>query len=131
MTLALLPRHVTLAYGERAAAKEVSMSGVPSDITVDRGTGRSLSVRLGGADTDPLVLYMHGSPSSRLDVDDLHARSLRCGVRLAAMDRPGYGRSTFQPFTFATIAADAAAVADELGAARFAVYGFSTGAATL
>lgn len=105
------------------------MSGPPSDITVNRPRGRSLSVRLAGADSGPLVLYMHGSPSSRLDVDDLHERSRRRGVRLAAVDRPGYGRSTFEPFTFASIAADAAAVADELGAARFAVYGFSTGVA--
>ena len=105
------------------------MSDLPSDISVDRGSGRSLSVRLAGADAGPLVLYMHGSPSSRLDIDDLHERSLRLGARLAAMDRPGYGRSTFEPFTFASIAADAAAVADELGASRFAVYGFSTGVA--
>lgn len=105
------------------------MSGPPTDVAVDRGDGRSLSVRLAGADDGPLVVYMHGSPSSRLDVDELHDRSLRRGVRLAAVDRPGYGRSTYETFTFASVAADAAAVADALAAPRFAVCGFSAGGA--
>lgn len=99
----------------------------PHDITVHRPGGRSLAVRLAGAPSGPLVLYMHGSPSSRLDIDFLHGRSARRGIRLAGMDRPGFGGSTFEPFGFASVAADAAAVADELGADRFAVVGQSSG----
>ncbi|HET7180599.1 MAG TPA: alpha/beta hydrolase [Candidatus Limnocylindrales bacterium] len=104
------------------------MPSLPTDIRVDRD-GRSLSVRLAGAAAGPLVLYVHGSPSSRVDVEYLHESSTRRGVRVAAIDRPGYGHSTFMPFTFRSVAADAAAVADHLAAETFAVYGFSTGVA--
>ena len=100
----------------------------PRDIDVDRGPMRSLRVRIAGADVGPLVLYMHGSPSSRLDVDYLHARSARRGVRLAGVDRPGYGGSVYETFDYASVAADAAAVADHLHAPRFAVFGQSSGA---
>ena len=100
---------------------------LPRDIAVVRPAGRSLGVRLAGAEAGPLVVYMHGSPSSRLDIDYLHERSARRGIRLAGMDRPGYGRSTFDRYDFSTVAADAAAVADQLGAPRFAAVGQSSG----
>ena len=50
------------------------------------------------------------------------------GVRVVTIDRPGYGRSA--PHTGRRLAdwpADVAAVADELGVARFAVTGMSAG----
>ena len=103
------------------------MTNEPSDISVERGGGRSLAVRLAGAATGPLVIYMHGSPSSRLDVDYLHERSARRGVRLAGIDRPGYGRSTPERFDFQSVAADAVAVATHLGAPTFAAFGQSSG----
>lgn len=103
------------------------MTNEPSDISIERGGGRSVAVRLAGAAAGPLVIYMHGSPSSRLDVDYLHDRSARRGIRLAGMDRPGYGRSTFERFDFQSVAADAVAVAAHLGAPTFAAFGSSSG----
>ena len=50
-----------------------------------------------------------------------------CGVRLVSFDRPGYGGSTPAPFGLASVAADAHAVADGLGVARFATLGLSGG----
>lgn len=97
------------------------------DIDVARGSARSIRVRLTGAPDGPLVIYMHGSPSSRLDVDYFHVRSARRGVRVAGIDRPGYGGSTYQHFDFAGVAADAVAVADHLGVHEFAVMGQSAG----
>jgi pimeloyl-ACP methyl ester carboxylesterase len=49
-------------------------------------------------------------------------------IRLLSYDRPGYGGSTPQPDrTIANGAADVAAIADELGIGRFAVWGVSGG----
>jgi pimeloyl-ACP methyl ester carboxylesterase len=97
------------------------------DIDVARGNGRSVRVRLAGAPDGPLVIYIHGSPSSRLDVDFLDTRSARRDVRVAGIDRPGYGGSTYQRFDFTSVAADAVAVADYLGVHEFAVMGQSAG----
>lgn len=98
------------------------------DFDLDRDGGRTIRVRTAGADAGPLIVYLHGSPSSRLDIDDLERRSEAHGIRLAAFDRPGYGGSTFAPFDFASIADDVYAVADHMGAETFMVVGQSSGA---
>jgi pimeloyl-ACP methyl ester carboxylesterase len=50
------------------------------------------------------------------------------GLRLVSYDRPGYGSSTPHPGrTVGDAAADVLAIADHLGAARFAVWGHSGG----
>jgi pimeloyl-ACP methyl ester carboxylesterase len=102
--------------------------GQPYDIDLPRGD-RGLRARVAGSETGPLVIYHHGSPSSRLDIDYLHERSARRGVRLAAFDRPGFGGSSPQRFDLRSIAADAAALADHLGATEFRVMGQSSGVA--
>src|SRR5215471_7561770 len=96
------------------------------ELDVDRG-GRVLRVRDAGDPDGTVVMYFHGTPTSRLDVafaDDLAAER---GVRLVSFDRPGYGGSTPAPFGLASVAADAHAIADELGVAQFAVLGLSGG----
>jgi pimeloyl-ACP methyl ester carboxylesterase len=98
------------------------------DRDLARGDGRTVRVRTAGADAGPLIVYLHGSPSSRLDIDDVDDRSRSRGVRLAAFDRPGYGGSTFAPFSFDSIADDVYAVADHAGAETFMVVGQSSGA---
>ena len=72
-------------------------------------------------------MYFHGTPSSRLDLCFGEQLAAECGVRLVSFDRPGYGGSTPAPFGLASIAADAHAVADELGIAGFATLGQSGG----
>ena len=72
-------------------------------------------------------MYFHGTPSSRLDLCFGEQLAAECGVRLVSFDRPGYGGSTPAPFGLASIAADAHAVADELGIAGFATPGQSGG----
>jgi pimeloyl-ACP methyl ester carboxylesterase len=99
------------------------------DVDLVRDQGRILRVHAVGADDGPVVVYLHGSPSCRLDVDVLHERSRDRGVRLAAFDRPGYGGSSPAPFTFASVADDVAAVVEHLGADRAPVVGQSAGAA--
>jgi pimeloyl-ACP methyl ester carboxylesterase len=99
------------------------------DLDVERPSGRRVRVRHDGRRGDPLVVYFHGSPSSRLDIAFARGRSDRLGLHLAAFDRPGYGGSDFDRFTLSSVADDAVAVARALGYDRFAVLGFSSGAA--
>jgi pimeloyl-ACP methyl ester carboxylesterase len=89
--------------------------------------GRVLRVRDAGEPDGAVVMYFHGTPSSRLDRSFGEQFAAERGVRLVSFDRPGYGGSTPAPFGLASIGADAHAVADELGMARFATLGFSGG----
>jgi pimeloyl-ACP methyl ester carboxylesterase len=95
----------------------------------ERPLGRRIRVRHEGHRRDPLLIYHHGSPSTRLDISYVEERSTRHGIHIAAFDRPGYGRSDYHPFTLESLADDTVAVAEALGRDRFAVLGFSSGAA--
>jgi pimeloyl-ACP methyl ester carboxylesterase len=96
--------------------------------------GRTLCFAEWGLPDGQVVLSLHGTPGCRLlgsrridnDFDDL-MRSL--GIRLITYDRPGYGRSDRLPGRcVADCVQDVAAVADALGADRFAIEGSSSGA---
>ena len=106
---------------------EASLSA--ADVHVNRAGSRRVRVRHEGRGRDPLVVYFHGSPSSRLDLEFGRGRSEQLGIHVAAFDRPGYGGSDYHPFTLASVAEDAVAVAAALGYERFAVLGFSAGSA--
>jgi pimeloyl-ACP methyl ester carboxylesterase len=73
------------------------------------------------------VLYFHATPGSRLDMAFADDVAADLGVRIVSFDRPGCGRSTAAPFGLASIARDAAAIADELGIDWFATLGQSGG----
>lgn len=96
------------------------------EVEVDRG-GRVLRVRDAGDPGGAVVMYFHGTPSSRLDLCFGEELAAGRGIRLVSFDRAGFGGSTPAPFGLAAIAADAHAVADELGVARFATLGLSGG----
>lgn len=74
------------------------------------------------------MIYLHGSPDSRLarHPDDDFTASM--GVRLIAVDRPGFGHSHPHPNgTYGSLAADLGVLADELQLTRFSVLGWSAG----
>jgi pimeloyl-ACP methyl ester carboxylesterase len=96
------------------------------ELEIARG-GRILRVRDAGEPRGSVVMYFHGTPGSRLDLGFGEQLASGCGVRLVSFDRPGYGGSTAAPFGLASIAADAHAIAGELGVARFATLGMSGG----
>ncbi len=74
----------------------------------------------------PLVLHNHGGPSSRFEARVFAAAARELGLRLLCLDRPGMGGSDPQPGRgWGDWAADLQAVADALGAGRFAVTGWS------
>ncbi|HJR26071.1 MAG TPA: alpha/beta hydrolase [Acidimicrobiales bacterium] len=70
------------------------------------------------------VVYLHGTPDSRLarHPDDGIAR--RLGIRLVAVDRPGFGSS---PLDAAPLGPALGQLADHLGIDRFALLGWSSG----
>ncbi len=94
---------------------------------------RQVHFRRGGE--GPVVLLLHQSPQSSLEMEPLIAAWSRT-FTLIAPDSPGYGWSqplqmTGQPTTTASIDDFAAATlefADALGIGRFGIYGFHTGA---
>lgn len=76
------------------------------------------------------VFLLHGTPGSRLLYPPHVADADSKGIRLIGHDRAGYGGSSPNPQRrIADEAEDVAAIANELGLERFAVWGFSGGGA--
>ena len=88
--------------------------------------GRSLDHVVTG--DGPLVISIHGTPQGHELAPELVAAAGEVGVRVAAYARPGYADSTRRPGrTVADCVPDVLALADALGAERFAVVGASGG----
>jgi pimeloyl-ACP methyl ester carboxylesterase len=74
------------------------------------------------------VLYLHGTPGSRMQITGpLSAVAAQLGLRLVAPDRPGYGDSSFVQYRVVDYPAMIARFADSLGIGRFSVVGTSGG----
>ncbi|MEA3054611.1 MAG: hypothetical protein QOD30_43 [Actinomycetota bacterium] len=98
------------------------------DVDVVLPDGRSVSCAELGDQAGAPVIYLHGTPSSRLDLVFKDAALRRRGLRVVSIDRPGYGRSTIAPgLTLVDCARDVGAVATVLGFDRFGVLGISGG----
>ena len=89
--------------------------------------GRSLHTYDTGGDGFP-VMWNHGTPNLGAPPEPMFAAAERLRLRWVSFDRPGYGGSTpHRVRTVASVAGDAAAVADSFGIGRFAVAGYSGG----
>ncbi len=74
------------------------------------------------------MFYLHGTPASGLLDPRWEPEAQRQGIRLIGYDRPGVGLSSPLPGRrVADVVVDLAALADQLGASRFAVMGLSGG----
>lgn len=90
--------------------------------------GRRLCYAEYGSPGGTPVLYCHGFPSSRREALLLEPAASRIGLRLIAVDRPGYGRSDYQSDrTIPSWADDCRALFDALGLERVGVVGVSGG----
>jgi pimeloyl-ACP methyl ester carboxylesterase len=89
--------------------------------------GRRLSYTESGAPDGVPVIFMHGTPGSRLLSAIFHDEALSCNVRLICPDRPGYGNSTFRRGSLVEYVNDLVELADALALDRFAVVGTSGG----
>jgi len=104
------------------------MTDGAADRVLRLADGRALGFRIyGDADGTPL-LFLHGTPGSRLKFVIGHETGKELGLALVAPDRWGYGLSDVpaKP-SLVTFAADMAALMDYLGYRRFAVGGISGG----
>lgn len=97
--------------------------------------GRTLTLDDAGDPDGVPVLFLHGTPDSRLARHPDDGLAEACGVRLLAVDRPGYGGTspTAGPWSAgwpAAVSADVATALDNLGIERCAVLAWSGGALT-
>jgi pimeloyl-ACP methyl ester carboxylesterase len=97
-------------------------------IFVRSADGRQLAVRVSGNPTGHPVVYLHGTPGSRVGPFPRGRVLYELGVRLISFDRPGYGGSDRRlGRRVADVAQDVKAIADELCLDTFAVVGRSGG----
>ena len=90
--------------------------------------GRRLSYDDVGAPDGRPVVYLHGCPDSRLTRHPDDGIAAELGVRLIAVDRPGYGGSDGpRDWTRRSVAGDVIALTEHLGIDRFAILGWSSG----
>jgi len=95
--------------------------------TIEAG-GRPLRVHEDGDPDGAMVLAHHGTPGAARIHPPWAEDAAQRGLRLVTYDRPGYAESARdRGRTVASAAADAAAIADALGAERFATWGMSGG----
>ena len=89
--------------------------------------GRTLVYDDAGDPSGVPVVYLHGTPDSRLGRPDDQVAA-DAGVRLLAVDRPGFGDSDVDPGArLASLGGDLACLLDQVGAARGILLGWSGG----
>lgn len=90
--------------------------------------GRELVYEEYGDPAGMPVLSFHGGLSSRLDAAPAHEAARSLGIRLVSPDRPGMGRSSYQPGRrLLDWPQDMAVLTNTLGIDHFAVIGWSSG----
>lgn len=90
--------------------------------------GRQLGYAEYGVPNGSPVLFFHGSPGSSYIHGDMANIAAQRGIRLIAIDRPGYGLSSPQPArTMLNWPDDVAALTNALELQQFAIIGFSGG----
>ena len=116
-------------FGSAASATDATVDlpeGHDGQVTLT--DGRTLAYAEYGYPRGAPAFYFHGTPGGRLEGRFLDAAARARGVRLIALDRPGYGRSTFvKKRRLIDWPRDVAELADGLGIERFAVVGLSGG----
>ncbi|KAF5021254.1 hypothetical protein F66182_6652 [Fusarium sp. NRRL 66182] len=91
-------------------------------------TNRLISWAEYGSPKGRPLLFLHGTPSSRLECAEFHEKLHSRNIRLIAPDRPGFGRSEFVPDrTIGSYASDVQALAKQLKLPDYAVMGGSGG----
>lgn len=92
--------------------------------------GRVLGYAEAGYSQGKTLFLLHGLNSSRLEVNIVHDKMEKRGIRLIGIDRPGIGLSTFQEHrTILDFVDDMTALADALNIDKFSIMGVSAGTA--
>ena len=104
------------------------MAGPGRDGAVGLWDGRVLEYWDGGDPAGRPVVYHPGTPVTRLLGRWGHEAAVAAGVRLVALNRPGYGGSTtIDKPSLASVGRDTVELARQLGMDAFAVFGASGG----
>jgi pimeloyl-ACP methyl ester carboxylesterase len=99
-----------------------------ADQVLRLGDGRALGFKVYGDPAGAPLLFLHGTPGSRLKFAIGHEAGNELGLAIVAPDRWGYGLSDPPKVpALEAFAADMAALMDHLGHAQFAVGGISGG----
>ena len=102
---------------------------VKTDQTIQLADGRTLGFAEYGSAEGNVLVYCQGYPGSRLEAAALSAHAAQANVRVISLDRPGFGRSSFQERrSFLDWPSDLVALTEHLRIDRFAVLGTSGGA---
>ncbi len=97
--------------------------------TITLPDGRTLGFDDVGDPAGTPVLFVHGTPDSRRARHPDDGVAAAAGVRLVAVDRPGFGLSSVHPTgTVGSFADDAVALADHLGIETWRPFAWSAGA---
>lgn len=100
-----------------------------TDQTIQLSDGRTLGFAEYGSPEGQVLVYCQGTPGSRLEAAALATYATAAHVRVLSIDRPGYGRSSFQQGrSLLDWPTDLVALAERLGIDRFGVLGVSGGA---
>jgi pimeloyl-ACP methyl ester carboxylesterase len=90
--------------------------------------GRHLDVTTSGPAEGIPLLFHHGTPASMIQLRAIQRAAHERGLRMVTFSRAGYGDSTRLPGrTVASVAEDAIAVLDHIGATRCLTMGWSGG----
>jgi pimeloyl-ACP methyl ester carboxylesterase len=90
--------------------------------------GRALAYDDVGDPASSVVVYLHGTPDSRLARHPDDELAGRAGIRLLAVDRPGFGRSdAHAASTLRSLGGDLAQLLDAVGAGDVGLLGWSAG----
>ena len=98
------------------------------ELLIGSPDGRTLEAVEEGDQDGTLVVFHHGSPGAAVPFEPFGRAAAERGIRLVTISRAGFGASTRHSGRIvADAAADAAALADHLGAERFLTMGWSGG----
>ncbi len=114
---------VGLFVYEPSPAQDFSFSSAGK--TIQLSDGRTLAyLDIGNPEGRPLF-YFHGGPGSRLEGLLFDELNQQLGIRMIALDRPGFGLSDFQKDrTYLDWSNDVSELADQLRIDQFAVLGW-------
>lgn len=106
------------------------MATMSENESITLNDGRSLSYAVYGSPIPvTTIIYLHGFPSSRFEGKLWHSACIKHNIRLIAPDRPGNGRSTYQPNRrILDWPSDVLELADHLKIDEFYILGVSGGA---
>ncbi|KAJ4122712.1 hypothetical protein NW768_010152 [Fusarium equiseti] len=124
----MLRPSIRLVVGSRIHPSRRFITTALTNQTHTLSDGRQLGFAEYGKPNGHPIFYFHGFPSSRLEAQPVDEIAQRVGVRLIALDRPGFGLSSPNPgYRIIDWPSDVMELAKAKSLDRFSVFGLSGG----